>query len=438
MDIYFSDYFKVSPDTIDKYGAFNVSLVADLPLFIDPFLLFNSRKPEYRALHDRIITYLRFLRDQAADRDLDPGLLKAWYRFSEIKQNWLGFSVDGNRGSGLGQDFAVALHTNLHRIFAGFGKERVTRASHLEKLCLIRDRVGKDNISDFTTNLILEYLLEYTQTFAKKYIRKARRRVFTVDKVRFNYDTETWERDTFDLPCIRGDFVLLTPKNMLTKDDTWINKSDMLDEFDYLPDAIPNEQLREQINNYFLKKLPDEPTRKEEREAAFKTIRNFPQLVDYYIKVKEDHGDRAVSVSSQRVRFSEQLYVEKFRLLPELLSKTGFYALGGDTYEEAFQRVQFFKDVVENKGGHTIFYVKGKPVQREQDVHILYRMTCFATPSDVSREVNDGRGPADFKISRGSKDKSIVEFKLAKNSHLRANLQKQTEIYEKASDAKRS
>jgi hypothetical protein len=31
MDIYFSDYFKVSPDTIDKYGAFNVSLVADLP-----------------------------------------------------------------------------------------------------------------------------------------------------------------------------------------------------------------------------------------------------------------------------------------------------------------------------------------------------------------------------------------------------------------------
>ncbi len=63
MDIYFSDYFKVSPDAIDAYGAFNVSLVADLPLFIDPFLLFNSKKQEYRALHERI-TYLRFLRDK--------------------------------------------------------------------------------------------------------------------------------------------------------------------------------------------------------------------------------------------------------------------------------------------------------------------------------------------------------------------------------------
>lgn len=48
MDIYFSDYFRISPDAIDEYGAFNVSLVADLPLFIDPFLLFNSKKPEYQ------------------------------------------------------------------------------------------------------------------------------------------------------------------------------------------------------------------------------------------------------------------------------------------------------------------------------------------------------------------------------------------------------
>ena len=39
MDVYFSDHFGVDPDTIEAYGAFNISLVADLPLFIDPFLL---------------------------------------------------------------------------------------------------------------------------------------------------------------------------------------------------------------------------------------------------------------------------------------------------------------------------------------------------------------------------------------------------------------
>jgi hypothetical protein len=52
----------------------------------------------------------------------------------------------------------------------------------------------------------------------------------------------------------------------------------------------------------------------------------------------------------------------------------------------------------------------------------------------VSREVNDGRGPADFKASRGALDKTIVELKLASNSKLEQNLQKQTEAYEKASD----
>jgi len=101
-------------------------------------------------------------------------------------------------------------------------------------------------------------------------------------------------------------------------------------------------------------------------------------------------------------------------------------------------RVAFFKDVIENKGGHKIFYIDGEPIEREKDLHILYRMTWFATPSDVTREANDGRGPADFKVSRGSKDKTLVEFKLAKNSYLEQNLEHQTKIYEKASDAKRS
>lgn len=44
MKVYFSDFFNVNPDDIEKYGAFNISLINDFPLFIDPFLLFNSNK----------------------------------------------------------------------------------------------------------------------------------------------------------------------------------------------------------------------------------------------------------------------------------------------------------------------------------------------------------------------------------------------------------
>jgi hypothetical protein len=76
--------------------------------------------------------------------------------------------------------------------------------------------------------------------------------------------------------------------------------------------------------------------------------------------------------------------------------------------------------------------------KREEDLQILFRLTWFATLSDVNREVNNGRGPVDFKISRGNKDKSLVEFKLASNTQLKRNLETQVAIYERANDTEKS
>ena len=87
-------------------------------------------------------------------RDLILDSLRHGTDFLKIKQNWLGFSFTGNKGSGLGSIFADSLYTNLGRIFESFGQEKITQGSHLEKLCLVASRVGRDNISDFTTNLI--------------------------------------------------------------------------------------------------------------------------------------------------------------------------------------------------------------------------------------------------------------------------------------------
>ena len=151
--VFFSERFDVHPDVLAEYGAFDISVVSDLPVFIDPFLLFNSEQPEHSALHDQILDYLRFLRDQA-EQQLAPGLIKSWYTFGEVKQNWLGFTVDSNAGHGLGPAFAKSLHSALGHILSDFGNETITRSSHLEKLALISPGVGRDTISDFTTNLI--------------------------------------------------------------------------------------------------------------------------------------------------------------------------------------------------------------------------------------------------------------------------------------------
>ena len=441
MATFVGDYLGLDQRTFDEYGALNVSVVNDLPLFIDPFLLFNSEKDEYRQLHELIIQYLVFLRDKAAAGSVDDDLLRIWYCFPEVKQNWLGFSVSGNGGAGLGMEFARALHANLHKVFSDFGGEKITQGSHLEKVCLIRGGIGRDNISDFTTNLIKEFLCEYTQAFALQHLRSDQTKKVLVNKVRFNYDMEVWLRKEYVLPWIDGDYVILTPKDILTRDDNWINRTDLIARFEYIPISIPDTELRTQVFHYFSRVLARprdrEPNKRERDDAAASTLLQFPQLIDYYIKLKEETGGEVTDISSEKVVATELLFIDQLRKLQNILREaTPFYSSGRTTYDETHKRLGYLKDVIENKGGHRIFYHDGKPIEREKDLQILCRLVWFGTPSDVSAEANDGRGPVDYKISRGAGDKTLVEMKLAKNSQLERNLERQVPIYQAASDAK--
>jgi len=439
INIHFSHYFEISPIVVEEYGAFNISLINDVPLFIDPFLLFNSKDAKYQELHDDIINYLRFLRRKSVSQGINTGLLRAWYTFKEVKQTWLGFSESGNKGSGLGMKFAKSLNRNLYTLFPDFGREQITKGSHLEKLCLIGEGVGRDNISDFTTNLIKEFLLEYSQEFATKYLKDKYKREVNVGKVRFNYGTESWERDVFTLPYYDGDFILLTPKDILTRDDTWINKTDIIRDFDKIAVSVSDDQIRAQVNNYFHQILPKDPTEKDKSSAKAATILRFPDLLEHYIRYKEDNGEKAKALSEEKVQETELVFVKNAQeIARSLYQDTGFYGLVGNTYDESRSRAKFLKDFIEFKGGYRLFYLAGKPIKRESDLQLLFRLTWIGTPSDVSREVDDGRGPADFKISRGAYDKTIIEFKLASNSQLKRNLKNQVAIYQKASDASKS
>jgi hypothetical protein len=359
--------------------------------------------------------------------------------FPEVKQLWLGFSLKGNKGSGLGIDFARALHRNLNVVFRDFGDETVTRGSHIEKVCLIRDGVGRDKISDFTVNLIKDYLLDFTQTFARSYIKPSLRKVVAVSNARFDYRARVWRAAQYDLSFACGDHVLLTPRDMLTKDETWINRQDFYDRFESIANSVPNLELRSQLNQYLERELRRATTQRQRAAVCSTITEQHPELIDLYIRNREDRGVEAMRVSEGKVTDSEQRFVEQAgALIRKLETETDFYRHGIDTMEECKERIRFLKGEIENNGAYRLFYHDKKPVQREADLQILYRLTWFATPSDFNSEVNNGRGPVDFKISRGSKDKTIVEFKLAKNSKLEQNLLNQVGIYERANRTNKS
>lgn len=438
MELYFSQRFNVDPAVLGKYGAFDISVVSDLPLFIDPFLIFNSPKSEYQTLHENIIRYLKFLRSKA-DAQLSAGLIANLYSFKEVKQNWLGFTVLGNGGHALGLDFANTLHASLGDILSNFGDEKVTASSHLEKLALIRPGVGRDSISDFTTNLIKEFLLRYTQEFANRHLDPSVCDTFAVTRVAFNFATESWQTKNFYLPSTGGDYVLLTPMDILTRDDTWISQGDMVRQFHLIPPALPNNQLRAQVSNYFGQRLGKRPTAKDKATAALATFREYPELIDYYIKLKEDTGDQAEALSAQKVADIYRALVSQIKVaIPDIEEKSTFYDKPWASYDEALDRVLEFKRYVEKQDGYRLINRAGQPFSQEKEVQLFFGLIWCNTEFDVNREPNNGRGPVDFKVSYGAGDKSLIEFKLASSSSLKRNLEKQVSIYEAANNTRTS
>lgn len=445
----FSKYFEIDKKILEQKGFYDISLISDLPLFIDPFHLFYSDNEEYKKLHDEIIKYLSFLRKKSVENSgntLSSGIINAYYKFPEVKQNWFGFSSMGNKGRGLGKKFAITLNLNFYKFFNNFGTQ--TGANHLEKLILISKGVGKDTISDFTTNLIQGYLAKKTEFFAQKYINGNKLAKFTIKKAAFDYDGEAWIPKTFYLPVIDNNYVLLTPKNLLTGDDVWINRRDLEKNFSDIPQSAPNDALREQLSSYFKKKLLEYAEVKEDKKtgnqglsitkktkikAAIDTIAKFPQTVDIYIKIKENKGAEAEIKSKILVTGTETIYKNQFT---KFVEKINLPAAEPTSYADAHARAIFFKECIELRDNYLNLYIGDKPVD-EGWVQRMFWFVWFGSHNDVNRDPSNGLGKPDFAISKGKKDKTLVEFKLAKSSSLEKNLLKQLAKYQEVDKVKK-
>jgi hypothetical protein len=234
--------------------------------------------------------------------------------------------------------------------------------------------------------------------------------------------------------------VILTPKEILTRDEAWINQTDLLARFHDISVSLPDDALRTQVNEHFYKQINKRSKEKEKRAAAMRTIEQFHELLDHYIRWKEEHGYEAHRSADAKVQETQLQFVENIRaLVSEHLAGTEFYSYDS-SYAQSMKRVMYLKHVIEDQDGQRLFYVNGQPVQREIDLHVMFRLTWFADAADLdlNAEVNNGRGPVDFKVSKGKKNSNLVEFKLAKNTSLEKNLQHQVKIYEKASDTEKS
>ncbi len=450
----FSDYFKIDKKIIEVYGAIDISLVCDIPLFIDPLLIFNSTNKEYLVLHKKIIKYFHFLAEKSK-LPLNKAEIKTWYTFKEVYNNWLGYALEGNKGSALELKFGEFLYKNIGFALQTHG---ISSGEHAEKVMLLYDGSGKDKISDMTVNLIKGYLCEYTQKFAEMYLNSNQCRKFQVDKADFNYNTESFVTKEYYLPYIineknKEEYVLLTPADILRKNDPTINKEDMIRNNRKVRESIDNDVLRTQVNNYIAKAVGEFETAKNkekkkasenkikliEREAFTEILNEQPILYDYYVRMKEKEADISKEESKEEVKEQLEKFIKNAENLVKLFKENNYKIDERKTaYEESKDRIAYFKHIIEDcDGWKNMYNSSGERITNENDLQRMFKFVWYNTDFKNTAETNNGCGPADFVISKGSKNQNIIEFKLASNSRL-PHVFEQVKTYMKANETDKS
>lgn len=441
--MYFSEYFGVNKERIREYGAVDISLVADLPLFIDPILLYSSDKEEYKKLHKEIIKFFTFLFLEKK-RTNKASSIKRYIKSSEVKNNWLGFSRNGNEGNGLGKEFVNFLSENVEFIF----DDTINDDAHYEKVLLLYDKTGRDKISDLTTNLIFDYLASYTEKFAIQNVSDNQLEEFK-HLSQFDYDKKIYKYKKYKLPYIYNEkgvkeFVLLTPKDILRVDEPAICRRNLMNNFLDVCETIENDDLRCQINNIIFEEVNEykrECELKKEKEKRSiikelkekgysKVIEKFPEIYNLFVKYIESKN--IIEYSEKEVNETISKLCSNGSIIFNMMQGASLYSTWTST-DELAERIKFMKHKIEHEDVYKVFYDGETPlIKDEKTLQLLFKLTWHGTAFDFNSEGNNGGGEYDFKVSKGAFDKCIGEFKLASNKKL-YKIFKQVEQYENAS-----
>ena len=156
---------------------------------------------------------------------------------------------------------------------------------------------------------------------------------------------------------------MLTPLDILTKDEVFICHSDLRNQFRKITNALENSSLRDSINMYFQKRIPVQAKQKDIEHAISATIQKFPVILDYYIAHKENTKDTAAKISAEKVaKIKNEFLSTLSEFCAQVSNSSEFFNIKPTSYEAALQRALYLKEVIEINDGYRIFYKKGKAI----------------------------------------------------------------------------
>ncbi|GAA4942834.1 hypothetical protein GCM10023224_26710 [Streptomonospora halophila] len=198
-----SEYFGLDRSQ-SELDFVDVDTFKDVPVYIDPSCIRRLSDDWSHRCDKQLTTYFDSVLD-AVRNDDDRRLMSLLSKLKEPNETHLGISKGKSAGRALG---ARSIRT-LARKLAESKAARTGLIEDLEDTALFIDNVGKDVVSDITTNIIRGTLILYTQSVSRYY-------GIPMEEVWSGYVWDEkkfeWEDDYTELPTTEDGKLLLVPK----------------------------------------------------------------------------------------------------------------------------------------------------------------------------------------------------------------------------------
>jgi hypothetical protein len=204
----FSKHFKINAPQ-SQLDFVDVSTDYDTQVYVDPYAI-EMRDDAWSGQCSELIRsfFLEVLDSLRAGDDLRAqGLMS---HLHEPAETFLGVSADEPQGRGVGQTQAFQLVSRIKRSKAF----QTGVLSDLSEIALFVERIGRDKVSDLTTNVIRSKLIEYTQQQCDLY------GIPTHDyngPPIWNGNRKNWVSMNVELPLIGNTPVMLVPKYIVRR-----------------------------------------------------------------------------------------------------------------------------------------------------------------------------------------------------------------------------
>ena len=149
VDVFASDFTQEDVDfAIPR-------LREDIPLYIDPFLLWNSAKPEYRDLHERLIKFFQLLSYQVGSGHVEwaAQLLAGC---EEQQALGLGYAIGTKKGTSIGPK----LIAGILRVYRDVPQLQSGDFRHMEELQLVVPSLAEDRVSDSAISVTKDFFID--------------------------------------------------------------------------------------------------------------------------------------------------------------------------------------------------------------------------------------------------------------------------------------